>query len=118
MPKVRPLGVSMLRGNANNFYIRCDDDLDDQGVTENRNDEYPHIHVATDGATQWHNITYIGITFGGNGGNIDIFKNNNYQVSVDATKRLIQTHCRKISASRVHPLACYLHNIPFSVAHQ
>jgi len=118
MPKVRTLGTQMLRGNSNNFYIRCNDDLDDQGIDEYRCDEYPHIHVATDGPTRWDKITYIGITFGGSRANIDIFKNGYYVIKIDETIKKIKAHCTKISIERVQPLACYLHNYAFSVVHQ
>lgn len=120
MPKVGRLGASMLRGNANNFYIRDDADLEDQDVNTNRGGaEYPHIHVRTSGPTQWDDILYIGVTFGpGGGGNIDIFDNGAHTGSVAQTIATIQAHCPGISAARVPNLARYLHGLPFQVAHQ
>lgn len=119
MLKVRALGASMLRGNGTNFYIRCDDDLDDQGTDDNRGaEEYPHIHVATDGPKSSDNIVYIGITYGGGGQNIDIYRNGAHQMDIKTAMTYIQAQCPRISAERVHPLAQYLFGYHVQVAHQ
>ena len=119
MPKVQQLGESMLRGNGTNFYIRCDDDLDDQDTDANRGAaEYPHIHVATDGHTRWDNILYIGITFGGGYQNIDIYRNGGYLLNMQAVVANITAYCPGISATRVHPLAQYLLGYSPQISHQ
>ncbi|MHC6528835.1 hypothetical protein [Vibrio proteolyticus] len=120
MPKVRALGAAMLRGNANNFYIRCDNDLDDIDVYLLREDEYPHIHVSTDGPRATDNITYIGITFGhrNRGVNINIFMNKKYLQNMTQTAKDIREYCPRISSDRVENLTRYLHNFPFMEFHQ
>lgn len=117
--KVGHIGASMRRGNATNFYIRCDDDLDDQDTNAVRGPlEYPHIHVVTTGSHAHDDILYIGITFGGNGGNIDIYRNNAHLIPIATTIAHIQGYLPRISAGRVHPLAQYLHGYRVQVAHQ
>lgn len=122
MPKVRPLGASFLRGNARNFYIRDNDDLDDIDTNTYRGAaEYPHIHVATTGPLPYDDITYIGITFGGPGGarSIDIFTAaNGYLQSWDQTCQDIRAFCPGIDPIRVPDLARYLHNYSIQVLHQ
>ena len=119
MPKVQQLGESMLRGNGTNFYIRCDDDLDDQDTDAYRGAaEYPHIHVATDGHTRWDNITYIGITFGGGARNIDIYRDDAYQINMQTVVGHITAYCPGISATRVHPLTQYLFGYTPRVSYQ
>ncbi len=117
--KVRALGASMLRGNATNFYIRCDADLDDQDTDAYRADEYPHIHVNTDGPYAHNNILYIGITYGAGGGNnVAIYMNGQHQMDIESTIAEIKARCPRISADRVHPLAQYLHGYSVQVCHQ
>ncbi|GLQ99281.1 hypothetical protein [Dyella mobilis] len=110
MPKVQKLGASMLRGNENNFYIRCNDDLDDQDCHTNRgNLEYPHIHVKTDGPYAHNDILYIGITFGPYGGrNIDIYDNGQYMLERRRLMELMQRHLKGLSPDRHEPLSQYL----------
>lgn len=117
--KVGQLGASMLRGNGTNFYIRSDDDLDDQDTSANRGaQEYPHIHVNTTGPDQNDDILYIGITFGGGGQNIAIYMNGVHQTTIQNTQLLIAAHCPGISQERVHPLAQYLHGYRVSRVYQ
>jgi hypothetical protein len=119
MPKVRWLGASMARGNAYNFYIRCDDDLDDQDTETDRGPaEYPHIHVRTTGASPWDDILYIGITFGGIRASIDIYDNGQYLLNRDTVVGHITAHCPGISGERVQPLTLYLFGHSPQVAHQ
>ncbi len=119
MPKVQRLGESMLRGNGTNFYIRCDDDLDDQDTDASRGaEEYPHIHVSTDGPSRYNNIVYIGITFGGGYRNIDIYRDGAHVLDIEAVVAKITAHCPRISATRVHPLTQYLFGYSPQVSHQ
>ena len=119
MPKVRALGASMLRGNSTNFYIRCDDDLDDIDVHAARGVlEYPHIHVRTDGPGPYNDILYIGITFGGQRQDIAIYSDDAYQCNFVQAVAAIQQHCRLISAERVRPLTRYFFGLNPQVYHQ
>ena len=119
MPKVGKLGASMLRGNANNFYIRDDNDLDDIDTSTVRGPlEYPHIHVVTTGPSQYDDISYIGVTFGGTQPAIDIYRNNAHLCTTSETAQYIITHCPGISTARVTNLARYLHGLPFQVSYQ
>ena len=119
MPRVQQLGASMLRGNSTNFYIRSDDDLDDQDTDAYRGRaEYPHIHVVTDGCRPQDNILYIGITFGGGSQNIDIYMNGTYQSDINTLVANITAYCPGISASRVHPLSQYLFGHTPQVSYQ
>lgn len=119
MPKVGKLGVSMLRGNTNNFYIRDDDDLDDIDTSSVRGPaEYPHIHVVTTGSHWSDEITYIGITFGGSQSAIDIFRSSAHLCTLSETEQYIITHCPGISRARVPNLARYLHGYSIQVFHQ
>ncbi|MBP5857479.1 hypothetical protein KAJ83_10705 [Marivibrio halodurans] len=114
----------MLRGNDTNFYIRCDDDLDDIDTDSRRGPlEYPHIHAVTDGPTRWNRFVYIGITFGtgtyhGAPAAIDIFRDDAYQLELGDIVAAIQGNLPLISYQRVQNLARFLRGFPIQQHYQ
>jgi len=121
MPKVGWIGEQMLRGDDKNFYIRCLDDLDDPTCDNSkRANEYPHIHVRTDGPSRHNNILYIGVTFGPSSGraNIDVYDQGVYGYDVVGISALITQWCTLIPTDRVAALATYLRGYSLPVYHQ